>query len=50
MCIPDSVKALEYVLTKQKYSDYIYIVGSLYLVGQMKELLRSGKENGYDSV
>jgi len=50
VCIPDSVKALKYVLTKQKYSDYIYIVGSLYLVGQMKELLRSGKENGYDSV
>lgn len=38
-CIPDLKDALAYVFTKQKQIDDIYIVGSLYLVGQTKKLL-----------
>ncbi len=38
-CIPDLKDALAYVFTNQKQIDDIYIVGSLYLVGQTKKLL-----------
>ena len=44
VCISDLEKALQHVLTKQKHSDYIYIVGSLYLIGQTKKLLSSHSE------
>ena len=43
-CQPDLVSALQDTLTKQQHSDYIYIVGSLYLVGQTKKLLRNHSE------
>ena len=43
-CIPDLKDALEYVFTKQKQIDDIYIVGSLYLVGQTKKLFSSHLE------
>ena len=50
-CIPVLKDALSYVFTKQKSLDDIYIVGSLYLVGQTKKLLSnhlefSAKEEG----
>lgn len=38
-CIPNLKDALAYVFTNQKQIDDIYIVGSLYLVGQTKKLL-----------
>lgn len=36
----DAGKAYEQLKTKQKDGDVIYIVGSLYLIGQMKSLIR----------
>ena len=49
-CIPDLKDALQYILTKRQPIDDIYIVGSLYLVGQTKILLDhlefSAKEEG----
>lgn len=50
-CIPNLKDALQYVFTKQKQIDDIYIVGSLYLVGQAQILLSnhlefSAKEEG----
>lgn len=51
LCIPGLVDALKYVFTKRQQSDYIYIVGSLYLVGQTQRILSnhlefSAKEEG----
>ncbi len=37
--ISDFQEAIRTALTKQQHFDYIYIVGSLYLVGQVKKLL-----------
>ncbi len=50
-CLPDLAEALQYTFTKQQVTDVIYIVGSLYLVGQTKILLSnhlefSAKEEG----
>lgn len=49
-CIPDLKDALHYIFTKRQPIDDIYIVGSLYLVGQTKILLNhlefSAKEEG----
>ena len=39
VCIPDLKKAITDAFTKRKQSDYIYIIGSLYLVGQAKKLI-----------
>ena len=39
--IADLETALKVVLTKQQHFDHIYIVGSLYLTGQAKALLRN---------
>ncbi len=56
MCIPDLQQAVAASVTKRKQFDYIYIVGSLYLVGQVKILFNAqmcsaeGKEHTYDSV
>lgn len=49
--IPDLQEAICTALTKQQHFDYIYIVGSLYLVGQVKKLLSnhlafSGEKKG----
>ena len=41
---PDIFSALKQAFTKRKHSDYIYIVGSLYLVGQTKQLLNNHSE------
>ena len=56
-CISDLEQAINTTLTKQQHFDYIYIVGSLYLVGQTKKLLSNHeefseerKESQYDSV
>ena len=58
-CVYDSniVNAVSVAFTKRKHLDYIYIVGSLYLVGQVKQLLSNHsefsverKESRYDSV
>lgn len=51
LCMPDLSDALEYVFTKRQQSDHIYIVGSLYLVGQTRRILSnhlefSAKEEG----
>lgn len=55
--IPNFQEAICTALTKQQHFDYIYIVGSLYLVGQVKKLLSnhlafSGerKESRHDSI
>lgn len=54
---PDIFSAIQHVFTKRQQSEYIYIVGSLYLVGQAKKLLSNHaefseerKESRYDSV
>ncbi len=39
VCIPDLSEAIRHFLTKQQHLDYIYIIGSLYLVGQAQKLL-----------
>ena len=49
--IPNFQEAICTALTKQQHFDYIYIVGSLYLVGQVKKLLSnhlafSGEKKG----
>ena len=41
---PDIFSAIKQAFTKRKHSDYIYIVGSLYLVGQTKQLLSNHSE------
>ncbi len=43
---PDVFTAIRLVFTNRKHYDYIYIVGSLYLVGQVKKLydLEAGEE------
>lgn len=41
---PDIALGISTIFTKRKQSDYIYIVGSLYLVGQVKQLLNNHKE------
>lgn len=41
---PHLDKAIRIALTKQQYSDHIYIVGSLYLVGQAKKILSNHLE------
>ena len=43
-CVPDLQAAIQGALTKQQHFDYIYIVGSLYLVGQTKKLLSNHLE------
>ena len=43
-CVSDILDAVRLAFTKRKHSDYIYIVGSLYLVGQIKQLLNSHSE------
>ena len=43
-CVPDILDAVSLAFTKRKHSDYIYIVGSLYLVGQIKQVLSSHSE------
>ncbi len=40
-CIPDLEDALQYTVTKRQSTDVVFIVGSLYLVGQVKILLNS---------
>jgi folylpolyglutamate synthase/dihydropteroate synthase len=57
MCTSDIMDAVSLAFTKRKHLDYIYIVGSLYLVGQVKQLLNNHsefsverKESRYDSV
>lgn len=50
-CIPDLKGALQYIFTTRQRLDDIFIVGSLYLVGQTKKLLNhslefSAKEEG----
>ena len=39
--IPNLQEAICSALTKQQHFDYIYIVGSLYLIGQVKKLLKT---------
>jgi len=51
VCIPNLKAALQYILTKRQRLDDVFIVGSLYLVGQTKKLLNhplefSAKEEG----
>lgn len=41
---PDIFSAIKLAFTKRKHLDYIYIVGSLYLVGQTKKLLSDHSE------
>jgi dihydrofolate synthase/folylpolyglutamate synthase len=55
--VSDIEDAVSLAFTKRKHLDYIYIVGSLYLVGQVKQLLNNHsefsverKESRYDSV
>ena len=43
-CMTDLQATIQSVLTKQQHFDYIYIVGSLYLVGQAKKLLSNHLE------
>ena len=40
----DIASGIDTLFTKRKQSDYIYIVGSLYLVGQVKQLLDNHTE------
>ena len=58
-CMYDSniMSAVSLAFTKRKHFDYIYTVGSLYLVGRVKQLLNNHsefsverKESRYDSV
>ena len=44
VCISDISAAFQYAFTKRQHFDYIYIVGSLYLVGQVKKLLSNHAE------
>ena len=57
MYASDIIDAVSLAFTKRKHLDYIYIVGSLYLVGRVKQLLNNHsefsverKESRYDSV
>ncbi len=43
-CIPNLSDGITYLLTKQQHLDYIYIIGSLYLVGQTRKLLSNHEE------